>query len=247
MTGIGHLSSAFLLKSKFKETPLWIFLVAAEIVEIVWVFLNLNLIGFMPALEYMKIEIPFLYIGNMKLLSQQYSHSLVGGILIGILYFLTLKAFKMPFALRYITVAIPVSGHWLLDYLVHDHDLQIFPISNTIKVGPLYSFDLAAPELGISATLPLAGFGIQAFFSAVCAYYFLKNFQFSEATHKRNFIIGFIILNLLSLPIFIKGLMTFLIKSEIWMTIAVLFDMIFAGIVLLYLSKAAKPISRTNS
>ncbi|EQA45868.1 hypothetical protein LEP1GSC050_2626 [Leptospira broomii serovar Hurstbridge str. 5399] len=247
MTGIGHLSSAFILKCKFKETPLWILLVAAEIVEMVWVFLNLNPFGFSPALEYMKIEIPFLYIGNMKLLSQQYSHSLVGGMIIGILYFFILKTSKITSALRYIAIAIPVSGHWFLDYLVHDHDLQIFPISDTIKVGPLYSFNFSDPNLGISATVPMLGFGIQAFFSTVCAYYFLKNFQFSEVTRKRNFIIGFVILNLLSLPIFIKGLMTFLIRSEVWMAITVLSDMIFAGIVLLYLSKDATPIAPTNS
>lgn len=239
MTGIGHLSSAFLVKSKFKDTPLWILLIATEVVELVWIVLNLNPFGFSPPLEYMKVEIPFLYIGNMKLLSQQYSHSLVGGIIIGILFFLVLKAFKVSPAVRYLSVALATSGHWILDFLVHDHDLKILPLSDAPIIGPIVSLDPSNPELGISAAAPLLGFGIQAALSAIAAYIFLKNFEFSSPNGKRNFAIGIVILNLFSLPIFVKGFMTFLIKSEVWMALLVFTDMLFAAIVILYLSKTA--------
>ncbi|TGK12607.1 hypothetical protein EHO60_08340 [Leptospira fletcheri] len=239
MTGIGHLSSAFLLKSKFKETPIWILLIGAEVVELLWVLLNLNPFGFSPALEFMKIEIPFLYIGDMKLLSQQYSHSLFGGVAIGIVFFFLLKFFEKNWTLNYLPIALIVSGHWCLDFLVHDHDLQIFPLTGSMKVGPLYSFDLAAPELGISATIPLLGFSIQACFSLLCVYVFLRNFRFTNPGRKKVFLIGIVVLNLFALPIFIKGCMTFLIKSENWMAFMVLADMVFSGVLLFYLSKTS--------
>ncbi|TGJ98734.1 hypothetical protein EHQ53_11995 [Leptospira langatensis] len=246
MTGIGHLSSAFLVKSKFKDVPLWILLISTEVVELVWIVLNLNPFGFSPPLEFMKIELPFLYIGNMKLLSQQYSHSLVGGILIGIVFFFLLKSLKVSSATRYIAVALAASGHWFLDLLVHDHDLKLLPLSSAPIIGPIVSLDPSNPELGISAAAPLLGFAIQAILSAIGAYVFTKNFEFPAEHGKRNFIIGIIVLNLFSLPIFVKGMMTLVIRSEAWMAGIVFADMLFAAIVILYLSKTviAKESSR---
>lgn len=243
MTGIGHLSSALFVKSKFKDTPLWLLLIGTEVVELVWVILNLNPFGFSPPLEFMKVDLPFLYIGNMRLLSQQYSHSLVGGIIIGVLYFFLLKSFRIRTGLRYVAVALAVSSHWFLDFIVHDHDLKLLPLNEAPILGPFLSLDPANPELGISSAAPLLGFGIQAIFSAIGTYVFLGNFSFSSPKGKRNFILGIIILNLFSLPIFLKGFMTFLIQSEAWMAGLVFADMAFAAVLILYLAKSA---SATN-
>ena len=77
MTAAGHLSTAFLIRSKFKEVPFWALLLASEAVELVWVILNLNLIALAEPLEITKINSPFQYIGDMILYQQIVSRNTV--------------------------------------------------------------------------------------------------------------------------------------------------------------------------
>ncbi len=240
MTGIGHLSSAFLIKSKFKNIPIWQLLIGSEIVELFWVILNWNPLSIEPPLEFMKVNLPFAYIGDMRLLNQPYSHSLLGGVIIGIFLFLVFKAFRFVTWKEYLGFALVVSSHFLLDYLVHDHDLQIFPSESAEKIGPFLSLDPTNPSLGVSTVAPLLGLAFQVVFSLLCFAVFLKQFRFDDTKDRKKFFWVILSLHLFSIPIFLKGVMTFFIRSEMAMVLIVLLDMLFAGVMLYYFSKKAK-------
>ncbi len=231
MTAVGHLSSAFLIKSKFKEVPFWTLLFASEAVELVWFILNLNLIGLNEPLEITKINLPFLYIGDMLLVQHIVSHSLMGAILIGLITSLILKFWVKSRGI-FLAISLAVTGHWFLDLLVHDADLPVFISLDSVKLGPLFNFDSSHPDLGLSTTAPILGFLLQFAFSILSAFLFLRSFPIQDKKKKIKFWVLILLVNLSILGMFIKGNMTWLIKTPTIMVIMVLVDIITTGIML---------------
>lgn len=231
MTAAGHLSTAFIIRSRFKEVPFWALLFASEAVELVWVILNLNLIALAPPLEITKINSPFQYIGDMILYQQIVSHSLVGAILIGLIVAAIFKIWKNTKGI-FIAIFLGVIGHWVLDYLVHDADLPLFISIESIKIGPAFNFDSSHPELGLYATAPILGYCIQSLFSFGSAFLYLKSFPIEDVKRKRKFWTLVALVNLSILGIFIKGMMTWLIKTPTLFIIMVLVDILICGIIL---------------
>ncbi len=231
MTAAGHLSSAFLIKSKFKEVPFWVLLLASEAVELVWVILNLNLIALPEPVEVMKINSPFLYIGDMILFQQIVSHSFLGAVLIALLFAFAFKLWKKSEGI-FLAVFLGVFGHWCLDLIVHDADLPIFISLSSAKLGPLLNFDSTHPEQGFYTTAPIFGFCFQAFFSFLAAFIYLKSFPILDPKNKKKFWTLVALVNLSILGIFIKGVMTWLITSSKMMVIMVFVDILISGIML---------------
>jgi hypothetical protein len=237
MTAAGHLSCAFLVKTKFKEVPFWILLLSTEAIELVWVFLNLNPFRLQPPIEITKINEPFLFIGDMQLIQQFVSHSLLGAILIGILIGLLFKKF-FPVKGIFIAIILATMSHWVLDLIVHDKDLPILISNDSIKVGALLNFDSSKPDLGFYTTAPILGFLFQFLFSFICIFLYLKNFPLEK--NKLKFWIITISLNLFVIGIFIKGIMGFMIQSAQIFIIFVLVDIIITALLYLYCSKFTK-------
>lgn len=240
MTAAGHLSSAFLIKSKFKEVPFWVLLLASEAVELVWVILNLNLISLSEPIEAMKINSPFLYIGDMILFQQIVSHSFFGAILIAITFALFFTVWKRISGI-FLAVFLGVFGHWCLDLIVHDADLPIFISLASVKLGPLLNFDSSHPEQGFYTTAPIIGFCFQTLFSFFAAFVYLKSFPIADSKKKLKFWTLVALVNLSILGIFLKGAMTWLINSSKMMVIMVFVDILISGIMLYAAVKLVEP------
>ena len=208
MTGVAHLSTGLLLKAKFPKAPLLWLLLAAEASDFVWVGLNLFHAGGETTLEATRARMPFETIGDLLLLEQPYSHSLVANLMLAsFLAMLAYLAFRRSdSSLR--AVAAPVFlaafGHWLLDFLVHDADLALGPWSDATILGPALGLDAAAPGLGVNSTMPLLGWLIQTAVVIGCAGAFLRAYP---AHRMRRWVFAGVVL-LLCLtpaPLFLEG------------------------------------------
>lgn len=231
MTGAGHLSSAFLIKSKFKAVPFWALLLASEAIELTWVCLNLNFIKMNPPLEITDINLPFSYIGDMKLIQQFISHSFFGALATACILGLIFKFWKKIDGI-FLAVFLGVIGHWCADFLAHDKDLPIFISIESIKVGAILNFDSSHPDLGFFTTAPILGFLFQSSFSILCAFLFLKTFPIQDSKKKTHFWILILLVNVLSCGVFLHGVMTKFIQSSTAFILVVFADIIVNAILL---------------
>ena len=134
----GHFGFAALAKSRETRVPLWSLMLATVWLDILFIPLFL-----------MKIEtlepIPGLHGGyGENIIHANYTHSLVGALLLSLI-------FGLIFSARWgkrcaIVLALISFSHWLLDLVVHRHDMPILP--------------------GNAGNLPLLGFGLWQFRAA---------------------------------------------------------------------------------
>ncbi len=134
----GHFGFAALAKSRETRVPLWSLMLATVWLDIIFVPLFL-----------MKIEtlepIPGLHGGyGENIIHANYTHSLVGALLLSLI-------FGLIFSARWgkrcaIVLAFISFSHWLLDLVVHRHDMPILP--------------------GNAGNLPMFGFGLWQFKTA---------------------------------------------------------------------------------
>jgi hypothetical protein len=116
---VGHYSASFLGKAAAPRVPLWIFLLAAQLVDVVWVVLILT------GWERFHLD-PSLPSNPLVLEHMPYTHSLLGTF-----GWAALAALAVAAAPRYgsaraaITVALVVISHWVLDVVVHRPDMTI--------------------------------------------------------------------------------------------------------------------------
>ncbi|KAB8126039.1 permease [Gracilibacillus oryzae] len=113
----GHFGVAAAVKSKAPELPVWTLIVSSQLLDIV--FLPLNLAG----LETME---PIGEGGYANLMIYAfYSHSLVGALILSVLAGLLAARFwgKKSGTI----IGMVVFSHWILDLIVHRPDLAILP------------------------------------------------------------------------------------------------------------------------
>lgn len=139
---VGHYSAAFIAKRLEPRLPLWSLLLAVQLVDVVWAVLVL--------LGIERATIDFSLPGNPLVLSYMpYTHSLpatlLWSVLAGLIGMLIWSGGKRKLALA-VTLGFTVASHWLLDLLVHRHDLALWGNSHKIGLGlwnlPLLSFGL---------------------------------------------------------------------------------------------------------
>jgi hypothetical protein len=115
----GHFGFAALAKSREPRVPLWSLMLATVWLDIVFV-----------PLFVMKIEtlapVPGLHGGyGENIIHADYTHSLVGALILSLV-------FGLLFGVRWgrrcaIVLAFISFSHWLLDLVVHRHDMPILP------------------------------------------------------------------------------------------------------------------------
>ena len=139
---VGHYSAAFIAKRLEPRLPLWSLLLTVQLVDVVWAVLVL--------LGIERATIDFSLPGNPLVLSYMpYTHSLpatlLWSVLAGLIGMLIWSGGKRKLALA-VTLGFTVASHWLLDLLVHRHDLALWGSSHKIGLGlwnlPLLSFGL---------------------------------------------------------------------------------------------------------
>ncbi|MDG4657035.1 permease [Ectobacillus antri] len=126
----GHFGVAAAAKAKAPRVPLWALMVGTQLIDIIFVPLLLSRIEGMEQVQQKSY-------GGM-LIFAQYSHSLIGALLISAIVWVLARIFWGNQGA--VVLAGVVLSHWFLDLLVHRADLPILP--------------------GNMGDLPLLGFGL---------------------------------------------------------------------------------------
>jgi len=154
----GHYSAAFLAKTAAPRTPLWLLVLAVQLVDVLWA-------GFV-LLGVERVSIDSSLPSNPLVLEHMpYTHSLLGTVLwAGLAGLATqrwlraarsggLPASSSVAASAGWAVAAAVCSHWLLDVIVHRPDMTLFGAAPKLGLG-LWNFP--APALALELGLLLA-------------------------------------------------------------------------------------------
>ena len=117
---VGHYSSAFVGKALAPRVPLWVLLIAAQLVDVAWALFVLF------GIERFSLD-PSLPSNPLVLEYMPFTHSLVGAIAWGVLGgAIVLATPSLGGTLRAAVIAgLVVVSHWVLDLVVHRPDLTI--------------------------------------------------------------------------------------------------------------------------
>jgi hypothetical protein len=125
---VGHYSAGFALKAIEPKVPLWVLLLAVQVVDVGWGLLVL------AGIEKLRIVPGFLGGSPLDLYYMPYTHSLVAALIWAaagaLLYFSWRREQGRAAALA---VAAAIGSHWLLDLLVHAPDLPLY--GDQMKLG----------------------------------------------------------------------------------------------------------------
>lgn len=245
MTGVAHLSTGLLLKAKFPRAPLLWLLLAAEASDLAWVGLNLFHVGGETTVEATRARMPFETIGDLIVLEQPYSHSLVANLVLAsflaVLAYLAFYRSERSLRAVALPVFLAVLGHWLLDFLVHDADLPLSPWPGSVLLGPALNMDPAAPDLGLNSTMPLAGWLVQSLVVLACAAAFLSAYP-AQRARRRAFLGCVLVLAVSPAPLFLVGLGDDLFASTTAVVFATLAEIVVMTAVLnLFITRVTHP------
>lgn len=144
---VGHYSAGFALKAWKPQVPLWLLLLAVQVVDVGWSLLVL------AGIEKVRVTPGFLAGSPLDLYYMPYTHSLVAALIwslaAALLYRMWRRADGAGAALA---VGLAVGSHWLLDLLVHAPDLPLYGDSAKLGFG-LWAYKW--PELVLELVLLL--------------------------------------------------------------------------------------------
>lgn len=115
---VGHYSAAFLAKGVEPRLPLWVLLLAAQLVDIVHVLLvlgGLERVGLDPSLASNPLDLQFI----------PFTHGLAAALIWSAAVFLVARVRWFPDVRRSGVLALVVASHWVLDLVVHRPDLPL--------------------------------------------------------------------------------------------------------------------------
>lgn len=125
---VGHYGPAFAAKPVQKRVPLWLLFVAVQWMDFCWA--ALVILG----VEKARIVPGFAEGSSMDLYYMPYTHGLIGAAVLALVFGLTAaQFFQGRKLLTWALLAGAVFSHWLLDLVVHIHDLPL--IGDRMKVG----------------------------------------------------------------------------------------------------------------
>ena len=140
---VGHFSASLAAKAADRSVPLWVYVAAAQWLDIVWSVLLL------AGLERVSGD-PSRSEG-LDFISYPYSHSLVAALLWSLISLVVIKAALKTSLRSAALVAAVVLSHWVLDLIVHHPDLPLWP-GRSPKLG-LSLWDLGSGEQLIEIVL----------------------------------------------------------------------------------------------
>jgi hypothetical protein len=146
---VGHYGPSFLAKRADRTIPLWVLFIAVQFLDVLWA--PFVLLG----IEKVRIVPGFTKASPLDLYYMPYTHGLLTAIGWSIVFGAAYQLIARPSTARAsIIVGLAVFSHWVLDFLVHLHDLPLY--DNTAKVG-LGLWNVPAIELPLEAILLLGG------------------------------------------------------------------------------------------
>jgi hypothetical protein len=126
---VGHYSASFLGKALAPRVPLWVFLIAAQLVDVAWAVLVLL------GVERFHLD-PTLPSNPLVLEHMPYTHSLVASFAWAGLAALALWAApRIGTARAAVAVGLVVLSHWVLDLVVHRPDLTLWGSEPRLGLG----------------------------------------------------------------------------------------------------------------
>ena len=146
---VGHYAVSFYLKAREPKVPLWVLLLAVQLIDVIWALLVL------AGIEHLAMVPGITRASPLDLVYVPYTHSLVAALgwsLLASWLWYRFKDAGPDGARPALLVGLAVFSHWIGDLLVHRADLPIY--DNSAKVGfglwnyPAISFPL---EIGLLA------------------------------------------------------------------------------------------------
>jgi hypothetical protein len=156
----GHFGLAAGIKARQPAVPLWALMLATQWLDVVFVPLFLTHVERIDTIGGARAGY-----GN-GIIHADYTHSLVGAVVLALL-------FALPAAWRWgrraaVVLAAVVFSHWLLDLIVHRHDMPLWP--GAPAGTPLFGFGLwRSPLAAAAAELALVLWGGAAYLGAAVA------------------------------------------------------------------------------
>jgi len=121
---VGHYGVSFLARSKVPQVPLWVFFLATQFLDLLWVVLVLT------GLEGLQIIPGITAASPLDLEHAPYSHSLLAVTIWSLLTYVVACRFPGGAIGRRaaLWVSVAVFSHWWLDLIVHRPDLPFISI-----------------------------------------------------------------------------------------------------------------------
>ncbi len=144
----GHFGLAAAVKAKSPEVPLWALMLSTQLLDVIFVPLYVSGV---------ETIVPLANGYGGSVIHADYSHSLLGALLIALLFGWLAGSFWGKRG--GLVIASVVFSHWLLDLLVHRADLPILP--GNLGHLPLLGFGLwrfPAVSIGMELILIVTGF-----------------------------------------------------------------------------------------
>ncbi len=142
---VGHYAAAMAAKAIEPKAPMWTLAAATQLIDIGWS-------AFIVAgVEHARVD-PSLPGSTLVLYDMPWTHSLPGVIAWSIGAALLVKlVLRLP-NWASVVVGLTVFSHWLLDFLVHRPDLQLWPGGESVGLG-LWNYPVPeqALEIGLLA------------------------------------------------------------------------------------------------
>ncbi|MFN2427959.1 MAG: hypothetical protein ABR587_16100 [Candidatus Binatia bacterium] len=146
----GHYAPAFLAKAASPRTPLWMLLLAAQFVDVLWVTAVLT------GIEHARLD-PSLPSNPLDLYHMPWTHSLLASLGWSIVaFFAATRVFGLA-TMQAALVAAVVTSHWFLDLLVHRPDLTLAGGSSKLGMG---IWNYPAPAWALEVALVVAGVAV---------------------------------------------------------------------------------------
>jgi hypothetical protein len=149
---IGHYGVSFAARPTQARLPLWVWFIAVQWIDIVWSVLVLF------GIEKLRIVPGFTQANSLDLYYMPYTHGLPGSVLLSLAFGVIVALFTSgKRATTILLVAAASFSHWVLDLVVHVHDLPLY--DNEAKIGfglwrhVVLSFPLELVVLGLGAWL----------------------------------------------------------------------------------------------
>jgi hypothetical protein len=114
----GHYTTAFVAKAVSPQTPLWALLLAAQFVDVLWVF------AILTGVEHARLD-PSLASNPVDLYHMPFTHSLAGTLVWAAVAFVAATRVLRLETAPALLIAVVVTSHWFLDLVVHRPDLTI--------------------------------------------------------------------------------------------------------------------------
>lgn len=141
---VGHYAAALAAKAAEPRAPLWTLVGACQLVDIAWS-------SFIVAgIEHADVD-PTLPGSTLVLHDMPWTHSLPATFAWSLGALLIAKLLRLSWRAS-IVIGVTVASHWLLDFLVHRPDLQLYPGGPSVGLGWWnYPVPEQAIEIGLLA------------------------------------------------------------------------------------------------